>query len=510
MKPAEGLARLKTLKMSEEQIERARKIVQWYREHRRWFKLGQEALRTIYYARDGGVLSTAAAFASMGATVVDNAFPETSLEDVLRRRGYHRKPTAIRSLLCSLLLHNGTPTVEIAQGGERIRIWERGGEGAAVIQSGDRYVDGPYVLGGDESYLLDAISKTVWAQGTDIMLTAKSSERGFDLVPIPDPGPYIGKPGPEHYAERLARYGDRPRTILIKGPTGVGKSVLARHIASLAAHETARTLKVSSSVLRGFGSAELRDLARYVRPSVFLLDDLDVARGSRGSRFDGNDDAPALDTLLDTLETLRVEGCLVILTMMVNLPADKDLYRGEHYVPGMRPGRLDEIVCLYPPDSKVRGEILKHYYKAFGLGIDAKTHQKITKETEGLTGAYLREVVERLDVHGVEALAPELISVMLSAPPGDGSKGRRRRGSRRGAAIVRRSKRTTATPHRLRERAESCESAAERAGNKAEATRLSLLAKAKKLRAQAERKEQKAAERKAREKAKRRQRRKKP
>lgn len=480
--------------ISEQNIEKTREALRWYQQKRRWFKLGESALRTIYFARQGGPMAVAAACVSMGASVVDAAFPETSLDESLRRRGYHLVNTSIGKLLCDLLDKNETPTAEIERLNETARIWEHHGVGAASIYSNSRYESGPFVLGGDESLLLDAVARCVWGHGNDLMLTAKSDRNGFDLVPIPDPGPYIGEPGPEYYAERLAKYGGRPRTLLIKGPTGIGKSVLARRVATLASCGTARTLKVSSSVLKDFGSAELRDLAKYVQPSVLLLDDLDIRENGGGNM--GRRGGTVIDQLLDTLEALRVEGCLVIITMMVDTDRSRSKYRGDNYVEGMRPGRIDEIVTLYVPEEKERSDILQHYYAYFGVDVSDDDHKHVIRMSKGLSGAYLREVVERLSVHGCNEFKREIEDILQSAPEIAEKVKKTRRN-----VIRRRQIRRFPTPAQLRQRAKRLERGAEKAVPRAEKRRVADLKKAEKNRKRADVVERKNAEDKARAKA---------
>lgn len=384
--------------------------------------LADRSLRALYYARDGNPVRMIAAGASITADVVSRTFPETSMEEDLRQRGYHLVDTPIGGLLCDILTQNGTPSGVLEKGHrETAKIWEHRKEGAAAVYYSDEYHAGPYVLGGDESFLLDAVMRQVWSKGTDLMLTTnpdtnirKGSKR-FALVPIPDPGPYIGNPGPEYYAERLARYGNRPRTLLLKGPSGIGKSVLARHISTLSASGSSRTLKIAGNALSAFGSAELRDIARFLQPSVMLLDDLNISDDNVRGRRNGTS---LIDELLDVLEALRVEGCLVIATMMVDTNSKADIYRGDNYVEGMRPGRIDEVITMFAPNDKEREDILRYYYELFTIDdVDPEVHKQIVKLTEGLTGAYLREVAERLKVHGTAKLVQEIEAVLQAAPP---------------------------------------------------------------------------------------------
>jgi hypothetical protein len=479
-------------------MDKARAAICWYRKHRDWMNLADRSLRALYYARDGNPARMIAAGASIGADVINKAFPETSIDEDLRQRGYHLLDTPIGGLLCDILSQNGTPSVILEKGHkETAKLWEQKKVGAAAVYYNDEYHAGPYILGGDERYLLDAVMRQVWSKGTDLMLTTnpdtnirKGSKR-FALVPIPDPGPYIGEPGPAYYAGRLGLYGNRPRTMLLKGPSGIGKSVLARHIASLCSSGSARTLKIAGNAIGSFGSAELRDLARFLQPSVMLLDDLNIIDNEDGRRRYGSE--RMLDMLLDVLEALRVEGCLVIATMMVPTDRGQDLYRGDNYVEGMRPGRIDEIVTMFAPEDKDRSDILEHYYGLFGVehpGSDV--HKKIVKMTDGLTGAYLREVAERIHVHGYENLASEIEAVLQASPPPPVKPVKPRRGRiRRVRKKPKTSKDIEKEAKRIERKAASLRRMAKKADEQAE-----------KRHAAAEKKAQKEAEQKAKKKEK--------
>jgi ATPase family associated with various cellular activities (AAA) len=387
---------------------------------KRYVGISSRVLRDLQRARNGGPVAKLAAGVSIAGLAIDAAFPELTVEEELAREGYHPIKTPIGGFLCNLIEGRGTPTRTLERKGsdQVVKIWEANASGVAVVYYRRRYEAGPFILAGDDSLLLDTTLTVVWDQGRDLMLERASGNRlrrgdgRYTLAPIPDPGPYIGQPGPEHWAERLERYGDRPRTVLIKGPSGVGKSVMARHIGRLVTGGEARTLRVTGKVLRDFRSSELRDIARFLQPSVLLLDDLDVKKKSQGYVTK----VTMLDALLDMLETLRIKGCLVIATKMEDVPVG-DPRRAEHYVQGMRPGRVDEVVVISMPDDKKRDEILRHYYGEYGIETpDQRGQRAIVRMTKGLTGAYLREVVERIQVHGVDNVKPEIVNVLQTAP----------------------------------------------------------------------------------------------
>lgn len=431
-----------------------RKARELWRKSRRYVTVASNVLRDLYYVRDGSRLAKVTAAASIAGHVADAVYPELSIEEELVLQGYHPVATPLAGFLCELVERRGHPARTFERGSDQtVKVWEDGIRGVAAVYRGGEYESGPYILADDDSLLVDTSVGELWGQGTDLMLECapsskkeRSRYRSYAICSIPDPGPFIGEPGPDYWAKRVAAYGGRPRTMLIKGPSGVGKSVLARHVGRLAAGGAARTLKVTGEVVRDFGASELRDIARFLQPTVLLLDDLDVEKSNQYGDGSGN----MLDALLGTFESLRVDGCLVIVTKMETVRVDSPR-RGEHYIEGMRPGRVDELVLLPVPDDKTRDAILRHYYQECSVDPlpSDRAHKAIVKMTAGLTGAYLKEVAERLSVHGAGSAKDEIVNILLTAPDPPRKK-------RKGSAITFvRKRRTGKMSERARRRAQN-------------------------------------------------------
>jgi AAA+ superfamily predicted ATPase len=232
------------------------------------------------------------------------------------------------------------------------------------------------------------------------------------ITRMQDVGDYVGAPSPEHYADRIRRLGagGSPRSVLIRGPSGVGKSVLSRKIAQALGGGESKTLKITGKAFNYAESSTLEQLIRIIRPNVLLVDDVSFH-------------ADRIESLLASMEALRVDGVVVILTLMDN---DVKVRPGGSYFHGMRPGRIDDVVVLQAPDAWNRDLILRHYYKKMGVSVP-DMHGDIVRGTDGMTAAYLREVVIRLRAFGCDGLKSELQMIRYMAPVSEDSESRRGR-----------------------------------------------------------------------------------
>lgn len=389
--------------------------------NRRWFKAADEVLKTLFAARGGGpVAHGLAAFTSIGV-LSDALFPTDSGWDTMMNLGLAPSSMRVGGFLCELLMESNVPrrTVFRSMSSEGSVWMDPSGEPfAGALYFGSKFDYGPFLSMDGQDTLYEAVQQVVWSRSSELMLTtlrsAESTYRGagrFHLEPLTPLGKYIGKRQPEWYARRISKYPAGPRTIVLRGPTGVGKSVLARHISKRLGGRDARTLKISSKALRGCSSDELLAVTEALQPTVLLLDDLDLSETANN------------ESLLAMLESLRDPNCLVIVTMMTPpTHKEKEPKPGSWHFPGMRPGRADGIFTLYLPDKGEREEMLGAYADEHGLRIKKSLRKKLVKATHGLSGAYIMRVVEELATHGVGNWREEVNMVLYTAPFPDGEK----------------------------------------------------------------------------------------
>lgn len=188
---------------------------------------------------------------------------------------------------------------------------------------------------------------------------------------------------PLQHPETFARLGvDPPRGVLLYGPPGTGKTFVVRALASTG-RLSVHAVKGSELMDKWVGSSEkaVRELFRRARdsaPSLVFLDEIDALAPRRGQSHDsGVTDrvVAALLTELDGIEPLRD----VVVLGATNRPELID--------PALlRPGRLERLVFVEPPDADARYQILKTAGKSVPLSdeVDLKT---LAGELEGYSAA---------------------------------------------------------------------------------------------------------------------------
>ncbi|MBI4815276.1 MAG: AAA family ATPase [Deltaproteobacteria bacterium] len=189
--------------------------------------------------------------------------------------------------------------------------------------------------------------------------------------------------------ERLERAGvGLPKGVLIEGPTGTGKSRLARAFA----RETGRpTLYIHGSqfldMFVGTGAARVRDLfdkAKQAAPSIIFIDDLDSFARRRGDAagFQGGEREHALNQLLACLDQASADQNRVLLLATTNRA---DLL--DEAV--LRSGHIDRRIRVELPDESERLELAR----AFARSDPAIDLDALAKNSAGASGADLESIL---------------------------------------------------------------------------------------------------------------------
>ncbi len=190
--------------------------------------------------------------------------------------------------------------------------------------------------------------------------------------------------------DRFAAMGARaPRGILLSGPPGCGKTLLARAVAGEA---NAAFLSVAASefveVFAGEGASRVRELfaeARAVAPAIVFVDEIDAVGSHRGSWAGGQGERDqTLNQILVELDGFDTDTGIIVMAA-TNRP---DLLDSAL----VRPGRFDRRVALTVPDRSGRSEILALHARTKTLAPDVDL-DVAAGLTRGFSGADLANVL---------------------------------------------------------------------------------------------------------------------
>jgi len=208
---------------------------------------------------------------------------------------------------------------------------------------------------------------------------------------------------PLRHPELFSRLGVEPHSgVLLYGPPGCGKTLLAKVIAS---ESDANMYSINGPEIMnkyyGETEAKLREIFKEAKdnsPSIIFIDEIDAIAPKREEAY-GDVEKRVVAQLLALMDGLTERGNVIVLGAS-NRPDSVD--------PALRrPGRFDREMEISVPNADGRLEILHIHTRGMPLSDDIDL-KNLAAELHGYTGADIKSLCRESAIKAIRRYLPEI------------------------------------------------------------------------------------------------------